>query len=223
MNRSIKCNTTDTQGFDALCGKSPTRLKSLRSQLGTEWRATESRCRVRALIATTEYPQACMGFNEPNDPVIVAFDPTGLPVRQVEFADVDHDGWFADSEGLGDRGVIRGVIATLSHGRMLAGYHGTDAGDWVLYCNRVYSDASEAGAMADEHARVYAEAEQAQDALFRAMTDAESIVEDHERDVQDAIAARNTSTRNRQWARDAIERLRQSREELKTATEAYES
>jgi len=161
-----------------------------------------------------------MGRNG-SQPVIVAFEPRALPVRTVYTAKVDHNGWFADCEGTGDRGVIQGAIANLSHGRMLAGYHHTDTGEWVLFCDAVYTEVSEATGMADDHARVYADQEQEHDAKFRAMCDAENLVESHITDAQDAIAARNTSSRNRQWARDAIENLRQARIECEAATKVY--
>lgn len=166
------------------------------------------------------YPDACMGFND-NKPVITSFNVKSLPVRFVIEAKVDHNGWFADCEGTGDRGLIQGIVAALSHGRTLAGYRNTDTGDHVLYCDEVFTG-DDAHRMADEHARVIAEQEQEHDAKFRAMCHAEGLVESHTTDAQDAIAARNTSPRNRQWARDAIDNLRTSREELKRATQEYE-
>lgn len=198
MNRH-QCNVTHACGFDTL--RTP-----------IKHRATQ---KPRASLS--------MGSND-GQPVITTFEPCDLPVRFVVIANAKgRRGWFADCECTGDRGVIQGAIAHLSHGRMLAGYHHTDTGEWVLFCEAVYTNVGDATNTADEHARVYAEQEQEHDAKFRAMCNVEGIVEDHTRDAQDAIAARNTSPRNREWARSAIETLRQSRVELEAATEAYES
>lgn len=204
MSRT-RCNATHARGFD-----------TLRTSV------VHRRAMTPRQTFNSHHPQACMG-RDGSQPVITSFDPWHLPVRFVMPAAVEHNGWFADCEGTGDRGVIQGVVATLSHGRMLAGYRNTDSGEYVLYCDVIYTNASDANRMADEHARVIAETEQEYDARFRAMVDAESLVESHVTDAQDAIAARNTSARNRQWARDSIERLRESRAELEAATRAYES
>jgi len=201
----MHCNATLARGFDTL-------RTSIAHRAAQKPRVSLNQA----------HPYACMGWNG-SQPVIVAFEPRTLPVRTVYIAKVNHDGWFADCEGTGDRGVIQGVIAHLSHGRMLAGYHHTDTGEWVLFCDVIYTEVSEATGMADEHARVYAEQEQEHDAKFRAMCAAEGLVESHTTDAQDAIAARNTSSRNRQQARDAIENLRQSRIECEAATKAYDA
>ena len=208
------------QSFDTLRSGSRARLDMLRSQVPAMWQDRQAaRHLIRNFIGAAEYPQACPGFNG-SAPVLSTFDKHYLPIRSGSV--VNHKGWFADAEDTGDQGVIRGFIAAISHGRFLAGYHWSDNDEWVLYCDTAYTDAAIAAHTADEHARVYAEQCRESDARFQAMVRAEEFVEDHTRDAQDAIAARNTTVRNRQWARDAVENLRQSRKELEAATLAYE-
>ena len=66
----------------------------------------------------------------------------------------DHRGWYTDSEGY-DKAV--GIVASLTHGRFIAGYRWTSNSERV-YFDGVFTDEAEAARMADEHARVFAEA-----------------------------------------------------------------
>lgn len=64
-------------------------------------------------------------------------------------------GWYADSYH--DARII-GIVASLPHGRYLAGYRHTGTGARV-YLADIYDTRLEAALMADEHARVAAEHE----------------------------------------------------------------
>ena len=167
--------------------------------------------------------------------VLTSFDAASLPVRSVKFADdvaraigsrmIDHQGWFADSEGCGDRGVIRGIVAALPHGRFIAGYHWSDNGEYVLFLNDVYSGedaARECARAADGHAESYAETCRDDDAKYCAMQDAESDTEEKAEALRDAWALRRQGRRDSDDVREAIEELREARETLKTATMEYE-
>lgn len=209
---------------DVLSNGSRARLAILKAQ-SSAWWSRDARYRVQALIGATQYPMVCPGFDD-SAPVLSAFN-CDLPVRSgsIRFADkvcprhITHKGWFTSDDCYA---TMRGFVASISHGRYLAGYYSSGNGEWVLYCDETYSDENDAAQAADEHARVIAEQEQEHNARFRSMVDAESLVEDQTTDVRNAITARNTTADNRQWARDAIERLRESRKELETATREYE-
>lgn len=80
------------------------------------------------------YPEACAGFNG-SEPIVSAFSADALPVRRIQYADellkLRHSGWYADDDGT--RGTIRGIVASLPHGRYLPGYYGSDNGEYVLF------------------------------------------------------------------------------------------
>jgi hypothetical protein len=215
------------QTFDPLRIPAPKRLAVLKKQTGSQWQAPESRYRVTLGIAAQTHPLACPGFNS-KTPIVSAFAASHLPVRgftyvdNVQGANIRHHGWFADANGQGYRGKVQGIVAMLSRGRFLVGYHWTDNDEYVICTDEVFTDKVESAQQADEFARITADGLREDDERFRAMTDAESLCEDKAKDVEDAYAARNTSPRNRQWARDAVRELREAHEELKRATEAYE-
>lgn len=64
-----------------------------------------------------------------------------------------HTGWYTDS--FQDDTVI-GIVASLTHGRFIAGYRWT-ANDERVYFEEVFTNEDDAARMADEHARVFAE------------------------------------------------------------------
>jgi hypothetical protein len=211
--------------YDPLRIPAPARLAVLKKQTGNGWRDPASRWRV---INTQTHARACPGFdNNGKTPIVSAFAARHLPVRRCYFANdvtntIRHVGWFADAEGTCNRGKVCGIVAALPKGRFLVGYHWTDNGEYVIRTDEVFTDKAEAAQQADEFARITAEGLREDDERFRAMIDAEMLCEDNAKDVEDAYAARNTTPRNRQWARDAVQKLREARGELKRATEAYE-
>lgn len=193
---------------------------------------------------------ASRGFNQgpckgESMPVLTSFDAASLPVRDVRFADevestrIKHRGWFADAKGYGDRGVIRGIVARLPHGRFLSGYHWSDNDEYVLFIGRgqVFDDESSAVRDADYKAERYAEMCMDDDARFRAMSDAESLVESKESDLRaawdeyraawcaymtDPKRHARAAVKARDWVRELISDLRAFRIELNDAREAYE-
>lgn len=190
---------------------------------------------------------ACMGFNPgPRKgeqlPVVSSFRVKCMPVRSIRFADdvlpraIQHKGWFADSKGYGDRGVIRGIVASLSHGRFLSGYHWSDNGEHVLFVRHVFDSEDDAARDADQEAERYAELCRDEDERFRAVIDAESLVESKESDLctawDDYRAAwgaylqnprhATATIRARQWVQELITDLRAFRKELAEARAAYE-
>lgn len=85
----------------------------------------------------------------------------GQPFRwqwadDVEGAHISHSGWFCDEYGDGDK--IRGIVILLPHGRFMAGWS-MGKGMASTIEPGVFDDINEAAQMADEHARVAADAE----------------------------------------------------------------
>ena len=62
-------------------------------------------------------------------------------------------GWYTDSYQ--DETAV-GIIASLPHGRFIAGYRWT-SNDERVYFGEVFANEDDAARMADEHARVFAE------------------------------------------------------------------
>lgn len=169
---------------------------------------------------------ASIGANGRN-PVLTSFDADSLPVRNVRFADevcsrIRHKGWFADEHQCS--GVIRGVIASLPHGRFLSGYHWSDDGEYVLFIGSgcIFDDENEAARDADREAEKYADICREDNARFDAMQDAEQHAESVAADVEHAYMARNVSDWHREYCRDRIEELKLARNDLAEKTEAYE-
>lgn len=85
----------------------------------------------------------------------------GQPFKRWTWADdvpgsgIKHNGWFADLE---QNQTIRGIVARLPHGRFLAGYA---MGEHMAAAiePEIFTDESQAAAMADECARIAAENE----------------------------------------------------------------
>jgi hypothetical protein len=130
-----------------------------------------------------------------------------------------HTGWYTDG---GDETAI-GIVSRLSHGRFLAGYRWT-SNDERVYFPEVFTDEEEAARMADEHARVFAEDAQEDNARFEAMCDAEMALDGLSQKVLRLCALRNHPTLGecaRADARDAIEELRTARKTFKEALDAY--
>lgn len=211
-------------------------LDKLRAKHGAEWRKHR-----RARFGAND--SAGMGWNTWGNrrvPVFYGFSERSLPVRDVRFADevakLDHDGWFADAEGYGDRGTIRGVVARLSHDRFLSGYHWSDNGEFVLYCDEVYSDEDDAARGADSQAERYAEQCRDDDERFRAMVDAEGLCESKESDLRDAweqyraawsafladYRHASAARKAREWVSELVSDLRAFRKEYEAAKQAYE-
>lgn len=64
-----------------------------------------------------------------------------------------HTGWYTDSY---QEETTVGIVASLPHGRFIAGYRRT-SNDERVYFDDVFTNEDDAACMADEHARVFAE------------------------------------------------------------------
>jgi hypothetical protein len=97
--------------------------------------------------------------------VWVAFD--GVNFRNERFCDEvissKHTGWFTDPD---QDETARGIVASLPHGRFIAGYF-LSMNDERVYFPDIFDDEQDAARMADEHARVIGEQESEYQARWR--------------------------------------------------------
>lgn len=129
-----------------------------------------------------------------------------------------HTGRYPDIHG--DESAI-GIVARLTHGRFIAGYHWMMNGERV-YFPEVFTDENDAARAADGHAEHFAESAREDSERFDAMCRAESHAESVADDVLMAYQARNVSAKHRAHCIDRIEELRAARADLADATSAYE-
>ena len=130
-----------------------------------------------------------------------------------------HRGWFTDTDA---RETAIGIVAGLSHGRFIAGYRWT-SNDERVYFPGVFDSEDDAARMADEHARVFADDAREDSERFDAMQMCEFNVEEKTTGLQKAIALRHRAKfGGKPRVIDAIAELREAREELADATQAYE-
>lgn len=160
--------------------------------------------------------------------IFTTFEESAIPARRIRFADeiagsyIDHRGWYADADGA--QGTIRGIVASLPHGRFLSGYYWSDNGEYVLFIGpgQVFTYESQAAREADHEAERYADICREDNERFHAMQDAESRVEELNESLCDAWALRRMGRRSSDAVRELIESLREAREALQDATRAYE-
>lgn len=129
-------------------------------------------------------------------PILYAFEADSLPVRRIrdahEIADMRHSGWYCDDD-CGE--LCIGIVASLPHGRFLAGWRLTDNGEDVLHLDRIFDDESDAARYADGLVESYADREREYQRQYR---EADSLDDAIETDLS-ALSA------ERRALRDAIE------------------
>lgn len=129
-------------------------------------------------------------------PILYAFEADSLPVRRIrdaqEIADMRHSGWYCDDD-CGE--LCIGIVASLTHGRFLAGWRLTDNGEHILHADLIFDDESDAASYADSLAESYAEREREYQARYR---EAKSLDEKISADLESLSAERRA-------LRDAIE------------------
>lgn len=222
--------------------RAPARLALMR-KVSADWR----KARAYGMHSyAAAFGLASRGFNTSplgaRIPVITSFGRESMPVRDIRFADdvdrsIDHNGWFADCNGYGDSGVVRGIVARLPHGRFLSGYHWSDNDEYVILTDEVFTDEHEAARDADHEAARYAEDLRDDDARFQTMTDAEGLCESKVSDLRDAwnqyraawcafltdpMRHAKTARKAREWVTELISDLRATRREFESARDAYE-
>lgn len=98
-----------------------------------------------------------------------------------------HTGWFTDTDG---RETVVGIVASLPHGRFIAGYRWT-SNDERVYYGEIFDDEDDAARMADEHARVFSESAMEDSERFDAARSLEEDIEDALQRLRECLALRN--------------------------------
>jgi hypothetical protein len=128
-------------------------------------------------------------------------------------------GWYTDVDAYE---TAVGIVAGISHGRFVAGYRWSENNETVIF-PEIYTHEEDAARAADSHAERFAEDCREGSYRFRAMTDAESALEDAVESLRDTWHLRRAGRRDSDDVREAIETLRTAREALQDATREYES
>jgi hypothetical protein len=127
----------------------------------------------------------------------------------------NHRGWYTDADEYGGDELAIGIVASLPHGRFLAGYRLT-MNDERVYFPEIHDTEEDAARMADEHARIIAEQESEYQARAREANKLDSLIEEKKKDVCEckarlelAIAACTGTMRDSvTWSRAMMERKR---------------
>lgn len=131
----------------------------------------------------------------------------------------DHAGWFCDAH---QYETAIGIVASLSHGRFIAGYRWTSNGERV-YFGEVFTDESDAARMADEHARVFAESAEEDSERYDAVQKLEIDTEDATQRLWDCLALCHTAGMHHvlDEISELLEIIRANRELLRTEYASY--
>lgn len=136
-----------------------------------------------------------------------------------------HTGWYTNEDGTTYKdgsGLCRGIVASLTHNRFIAGYHWGDDDERVWF-SEIYTDEESAARAADQHAEQFAETQREDDARFNAMHLAEFDAEEKTIELQKALVLRNIPNfGGRDRVRNYLEKLREARKELNRAIKEYE-
>lgn len=125
---------------------------------------------------------------------------------------LNHSGYYTDVHQ--DELAI-GIVASLPHGRFIAGYRWTDNDERVWYPT-VFDDEEDAARMADEHARIFAEAQFEDSEKWETARELESETEDLLTRLRECLALRHRACMAyvRDEARELLEKIRDNRARL---------
>ena len=98
----------------------------------------------------------------------------------------NYQGYCSDDMGT----TISGIVASLTHGRFIAGYEVSDTGERVYYGD-IYSDEYECARMADNHARVAAEKEREYRERWRAAQELNDALQEAQDSIRELWSARH--------------------------------
>ena len=124
----------------------------------------------------------------------------------------NHSGYYTDVH---QDGLAIGIVASLPHGRFIAGYRWTDNDERVWYPT-VFDDEEDAARMADEHARVFGEAQLEDNERYETAREIESETEDALTRLRECLALRHQAGMAyvREEARELVETIRNNRTRL---------
>lgn len=110
-----------------------------------------------------------------------------------------------------------GIVASLTHGRFIAGYRWT-SNDERVYFGEVFTDETDAARMADDHARVFAESAREDSEQCEAAQRLESETDDALQRLRECLVLRHKAcmTYVRDEISELLETIRSNRESLRT-------
>lgn len=162
------------------------------------------------------YCQLSQGFNDKKP---VWYSHTGPSFRNERYCDdvspwIEHTGWFCDVYQ--DR-KARGIVASLTHGRFIAGYELDDSRERV-YFSEIYDDEIEAARGADYHAEKIADSESEYSEKYSTAQAMQSALDENLARLCEVMTLRNNP--KFKHLRTAVSRLvtsiREKRETLNT-------
>lgn len=123
------------------------------------------------------------GFNTDSrgkrEPIIYAHHPESFAVRRIrdahEIARMNHTGYYLDDDCYA---LCIGIVASLPHGRFLAGYRLSEFGEHVLYLDSIFDDEDSAARCADSLAEHYAEGEREYNEKWREASDLDDRIDE---------------------------------------------
>lgn len=124
-----------------------------------------------------------------------------------------HHGWFTDVD---QRDTAIGIVASLSHGRFIAGYRWT-SNDERVYFGQVYDDQKDAAHAADSHAECFADVAREDDEKYNAQALRRIDYDDALTRLRECIALRHHECMSyvRSEVSELIETMREIRDELR--------
>ncbi len=120
----------------------------------------------------------------------------------------NYQGYYSDDMGT----TISGIVASLTHGRFIAGYENSETGERV-YFGQVFDDEYNAARMADEHARVAAEKEREYQERWRAAQELSDASQEARDSIRELWSARHNRA-VRKLIREHVTTARASRIQL---------
>lgn len=132
---------------------------------------------------------------------------------------LDHRGWFCDVDCI-EKAI--GIIASLTHGRFIAGYRWT-SNDERVYFGEVFTNEAAAARMADEHARVFAESAREDSERYDTAQKLEIDTEDALQRLRECLPLRHKACMAyvRGEIAELLETIRSNRELLRTEYANY--
>ena len=147
----------------------------------------------------------------------------GPNFRSEKYADevssIDHTGWFTDVD---QSEKARGIVARLTHGRFIAGYH-WDSNDERVYFPEIFDDEDDAARAADSHAESFAEIAREDSEKYDAARDLENTIEDSLQRLRECLVLRHRQCMGyvRDEIAELIETIRDARQSLATEYAEY--
>jgi len=131
----------------------------------------------------------------------------------------DYRGWFTDVD-CNEKAI--GIVASLPHGRFIAGYRWT-SNDERVYFPEIHTDENDAARMADEHARVFAESAREDDEKQHEAMKLTDEVEDQLQRLRECLVLRHRACMAyvRDEIAELVEDIRNNRDTLRTQYANY--